>query len=141
MKKEIYWSLLMCILLFPIMAFAQIVLPGTVDGEVNYAALIQQLIANPKSFTVAIIGALLILAFVQACKKFGFKLMAPQKQLFLLVVLGQVYSFLVSVFILKDVSASAAVVGMFSSGGAMMIFNHLQLAFPKLFPKSSLVQK
>lgn len=131
MKSSLFVLFFMMVML-PLFAFAQVVLPGEVDGAIDISQVIEQLIANPKAFLSTMGGALLILLFVQACKKFGFKLMKPEYQLLLILFLGQVYSVLVSVFIYKQMTLSTAIVGFFSSGAAISLFNQLKLAFPKL---------
>ena len=135
MKKEIFWSLFILMILAPVMAFAQVVLPGTVDGQVDYAQLISQLIANPKAFTAAAIGAIVILVLVQGTKKFGFKFLEPKLQFAIITLLGQIYGVLVTVFVLQDQDISKALVGLFASGGAAAIFNAFKLVFEK--PKAA----
>lgn len=125
-------TLIFMFIMLPVMAFAQVVLPGSVDGEIDYSKIVAELIANPKAFISTMGGALLILIFVQVCKKYNFKLMTPSKQLLLILFLGQVYSLLVSVFVLHNTSMATAVVGFFSSGAAISLFNQLKLAFPNI---------
>lgn len=126
--------------LFSLVAFAQS-LPGSIDGQVDWATLIGQLIANPKAATAAFIGALVVLVFVQGMKsevlgKF-FKFIPDQAQFLVITLLGQAYAVLVHVFVLKDQQASTILIGFLSSGGAAAIFNGIKLAFPKLFKKES----
>lgn len=115
-------------------AFAQ-VLPGDVGAEVNWVELFGQLIANPKALSAAFIGALLILIVVQTMKspKLGsiYKFMDPKVQFLVVTVLGQAYGLMVHTLILKDQEISMALVGFFSSGGAVAIFNAIKLLSEK----------
>lgn len=131
--KKLSLFLFMTIML-PLMAMAEVVLPGSVEGSIDLSQVVAELIANPKAFLSTMGGALVILLFVQACKKFGFKLMSPAKQLLLILFLGQIYSILVSVFVLKNQALATAIVGFFSSGAAMSLFAQLKLAFPGILP-------
>lgn len=126
-----YGMMIIMMILFPLMAFAQVILPGTVDGEMDWANLITQLIANPKAFSAVVIGAIVILVVVQMTKKFGFKFLEPKLQFAIITALGQIYALIVSVFILKDQDISKALVGLFASGGAAAIFNAFKLVFEK----------
>lgn len=126
-----YLPLWIILILLPMIAFAQVVLPGSVEGNVDYAAIISALIANPKALSAAAIGALVILVFVQATKKFGFKLFPPKIQALVITLLGQVYGVLVSVFVLQDQDISKALIGVLSSGGAVALFNLYKLLTEK----------
>lgn len=116
-------------------AFAQATLPTDIMGSVDWATVIGQAIANPKSFTVAFIGCLVILLIVQTMKseKLGsfYKFLDPKVQFLIVTLLGQIYSFVVHVWVLKDSQVNMALVGLFSSGGAAAIFNAFQLVFVK----------
>jgi hypothetical protein len=41
-------TLIFMFIMLPVMAFAQVVLPGSVDGEIDYSKVVAELIANPK---------------------------------------------------------------------------------------------
>lgn len=132
MKKGFFIALAIILVMMPLIAFAEVILPLTIDGQLDYQALITQLIANPKSFLSTMGGAVLIFLFVQANNKYKFKLMSPLKQYLLIFVLGQVYSFIVSVLIFHNMTVGTFVVGFFSSGAAISLYNQIKLAFPKL---------
>lgn len=123
------------LLMISLAALAQVSLPGSVDGSIDWAALIGQLIANPKALGAAGIGALIIFVLVQALKseKLGkfFKFLDPKVQFLIITVLGQAYGFVVSVFVLHDQDISKAIVGIFASGGAAAIWNAIQLLTEK----------
>lgn len=126
------------LVLAPLMALAQVVLPESTDGQVDYGQLIGALIANPKAFTAAIVGALVIFLIVQALKAPAlgrfFKFLDPKIQFAIITVLGQAYGVVVHAFVLKDQGISAALVGVFSAGGAAAIFNAIRLIFVKPKP-------
>lgn len=121
--------------MFTFAAFAQIALPGSADGSVDWAVIIGQAIANPKALTAAVIGCLVVLLIVQALKsnlfKNVFKKVPEPVQFAIITILGQCYAFAVHVFITKDQEMSVALVGLFSSGGAASIFRAVQLLFIK----------
>lgn len=126
------------LILMPLLAFAEVILPGSVDGSVDYAVLIGQLIANPKAFSAVIIGALVILGIVQALKspklKSIFKSVPEPVQFLIITGLGQVYAILVHVYVIHDQNISVALVGIFSSGAAASIYNAAILVFGKKKP-------
>lgn len=129
------------LLMIPILGFAQIILPGTIDASIDYAALIGQLIANPKAFISISGGALLVYLAVQFlkseyCKKI-FKKLSDKQQFAIITILGQVYAFVVLAFITKDQEISKVIVGVFSSGGAAAIFGAFKLLIEK--PKPTLL--
>lgn len=138
MKKLLTVFLVLSIAMFSVVCFAQ-TLPMDPAGSIDWVTLIGQMIANPKAFVGAALGAFVILLIVQGMKsdtvgKF-FKFIPDQAQFLVIAVLGQVYAFLMHVYILKDQQISVVLVGLFSSGGAAAIFNGLKLAFPKFFEK------
>lgn len=122
-------------MLFTVVAFAQANLPTDVMGNVDWAAVIGAMIANPKAMTAAFIGALVVLVIVQTMKhpKLGsfYKFLDPKLQFAIVTLLGQVYGLLIHVFILKDQETATWLVGLFSSGGAAALFNAFQLVFLK----------
>lgn len=110
-------------------------IPKDAAEKVDYEKLIGELIANPKALNIALIVALLVLLSVQLLKSSIagkiFKGLSPKVQLGLITLLGQVYAFVVSVFVLKEQTTSAALIGLISSGGAVAIFNAIKLLFEK----------
>jgi hypothetical protein len=127
-------SFFLFLVLLPIFALAQ-ALPGSVDGQVDYFAILAQMIANPKAFKAVFIGAFIIIGIVQAMKsKFlgqFFKFIPAQIQFAIISLLGLAYGFIVHVFIIKDQDVSVAVIGIITSGSAVAVFNAFKLIFEK----------
>ena len=90
--------LMIALVLVPLLAFANIVLPETVEGTINWLEVFSQVIANPKAVTPTMIGSLLILAIVQVLKHptFGkfFKNLKAKVQFMIITLLGVIYAIL-----------------------------------------------
>ena len=124
-------ALVLTLALIAVVAFAQVNLPPTVDGQVDYMKILEQLIANPKAFLSTSGIALLVFLTTQAIKRFGFKLFSDRVQFAVIAVLGFIYAFLVKK-IGGDVQSSAIIMGLLGSGYAATFYAAIKMNFPKL---------
>lgn len=121
-------------LVLPQLLFAQS-LPSDINGSVDIAKLVGEIISNPAARTAAFLGCFFVLLIVQALKSpvFAsfFKNIPPKVQLLVITILGQVYAFVLHVSVIKDQDVSVAIMGFISTGGAVAIFNVIKMFFEK----------
>ena len=133
MKKNFFTLFFAMILMiaFVFEAVAQVGLPATIEGQVDWLNVIGQLIANPKAFVSASGVAFLVLLTVQAIKRFDFKFINDKAQFTIITVFGLIYSFLIKK-IGGDAESSAIIIGILGSGGASQLWKAIKMLFPKL---------
>lgn len=130
-----FLSIMTLSLIIPLMALAQVSLPTDPSSQVDWMKLLGDALANPKALTAVMIGAILLLAIIQMLKSsiFSglFKKIPAKAQFAIITILGQVYAIVIHALVIKDQSVSVAVIGLFTSGGAVAVFNAFKLMFEK----------